>query len=197
MELEASGTTYYPQIDGSTDHIANGTNGELNLNDPTAPTSFSYSIDVDDGENVSMTAVDYDCLEWAQTGNSYENDSTGQVYAEVRCVDIDESSRTTVSPSNTSVLVDGQNVGWLLDQPGNWWDEDLKNETLKPYLTGPDDETLDLKSNQAVVVFEFDDGDGATDRLVALYRIGESEQDAVPKHVFNLDVRYLEIGEDG
>lgn len=196
MQLQAGGTTFYPQIDGNTTHVANGSSGALNLNDPTAPAGFSYSIDVSDGENVSMTALDYDCLTWERTGTIYENDTTGQEYAEVRCVEIDQSSRTEVSPSDTSVYVDGDDVSSLLDQPSDWWNDDLKNGTLAPYLGGPNNETLRLESNQAVVVFEFEDDDGATDRLIALYRIGQSKQQAVPKYVFNLEVRYLEIGDD-
>jgi len=198
MQLEAGSTTYYPQIDGETSHIATGDDDELNLNDPTAPTNFSYSIDISDGENVTMTAVDYDCKDgaWERTGNIVENESTGQEYAEVRCTAIDESTKTEIPASKTNVYLDDQDVSSLLSQPGDWWAEDLKNETLAPYLDGPDNETLDIESNQAVIVFEFDDGDGGTDRLIALYRIGQSREEAVPKHIFNLEVRYLVIGEE-
>ena len=196
MQLQAGSTTYYPQIDGDTTHVANGSDEELNLNDPTAPANFSYSIDVSDGQNVSMTALDYECLSWERTGNVYENETTGQEYAEVRCAEIDDSTRTEVSPSNTSVYVDGDNVSSLLDQPSNWWDEDLENETLAPYLVGANNDTLELNSNEAIVVFKFEDDDGATDRLIVHYEMGQSEQEAVPKYIFNLEVRYLVVGEE-
>ena len=196
MELEAGATMFQPQTDGETSHIARGQGGELNLNDPTAESQFSYSIDVGDGENVTMTAVDYDCSDWERTGEIYENQTTGQEYAEVRCTAVDNATRTEVPPSDTDVYLDDDDASSVLDEPSDWWNEDLKNETLQPYLDGPDNETLNLESNQALVVFEFSDGDGATDRLLVLYQIGQSEQESVPKHVFNLEVRHLVIGED-
>ena len=143
-----------------------------------------------------MTAVDYDCAEWERTGKIYENQTTGQEYAEVRCVEVVNASRNLIPASKTDVYLDGDDVSTLLDEPNDWWNEDLKNETLEPYLVGPNNETLNLETNQALVVFEFDDGDGATDRLLVLYRIGQSEEEAIPKEIFNLEVKHLVIGDD-
>lgn len=191
MEMEVGGTTFQPQIDGNASHVADGTNGELNLNDPTAPSQFSYSIDVSDGQNVTMQAVDYDCDQWERTEQIYVNQTTGQEYAEVRCTEM--SGRSEVTPKNSSVYVDGDDVSDLLDSPSNWWNEDLKNQTLAPYLDGPDNETVDLDSNQALVVYEFDDDDAATDRVLVLYRLGKAREDTVPKYVFNIQVRELVV----
>lgn len=191
MEMEVGGTTFQPQINGNTSHVANGTNGELNLNDPTAPSQFSYSIDVSDGDNVTMKAVDYECDQWERTEQIYVNKTNGQEYAEVRCTEM--SNRKEVSPDNSTIYVDGDDVSGLLDQPSNWWNDDLKNATLAPYLTGPNNETLDLDSNQALVAYEFEDDDRASDRVLVLYRIGQSRQDAVPKYVFNIQVRQLDV----
>ena len=195
MQMHTGSTTFYPQIDGESGHVArNGSGGELNLNDPTAPSNFSFSIDISDGENVSMTAHGYECARWERTGQVHTNQSTGQQYNEVRCAEIDNSTApTNVSPSNTSVYVNGSNVSSLLDQPGNWWEEDLRNETLAPYLDGPNDATLDLKSNEAIVVFEFDQN-GGTNRLIVKYRVGQATTDAVPRQIFNIDVRHVVVG---
>lgn len=195
LQLSGEGTTYYPQIDGETDHIANDTNGSLNLNDPLAPSEFSFSIDISDGENVSMTAYDYECDEWEATGIIHKNQSTGNEYAEVRCTEINDSSITALDPDNSTVYLDGDNVSDLLNQPKDWWQEDLQNETLAPYLEA-DNETLDLKSNEAMVVFRFPDGDNSVDRMIVHYRIGDSKEDAVPRHVFNIQVRQLFIEEN-
>ena len=195
MELDAGGTTFFPQIDGNTTHIANTSTGNLNLNDPLAPSEFSYSIDVAEGENVSMTAFDYDCNEWRLTDIVHENQSTGKEYAEVRCTEIDEATATEISPSNASIYIDGDNVSSLISEPNDWWQEDLQNDTLAPYLEA-DNVTLDLPSNTAVVVFGFDDDDPGQDRMMLLFRIGESKENAVPKYLFNIEVRYLVVGEE-
>ena len=197
LQMSAGSTTYYPQIDGDTSHVArNGTDGAINLNDPTAPSNFSFSIDISDGENVSMTALNYSCASWELTGNVETNVTTGQQYSEVRCAEIDDSTPpTTVQPTDTTVYVNGSDVGPLLDQPTDWWDDDLRNETLAPYLGGANNETLLLDSNEAVVVFEFGTG-ASTDRLIVKYQIGESTTDAVPKQIFNIEVRHLVIGDE-
>ena len=152
-------------------------------------------MDITDGENVTMTAYDYECDEWETTDFIHKNQSTGNKYSEVRCTDINESTVTTVPPKNMSVYIDGDDVSSLLDDPQDWWQEDLQNETLASYLAD-DNETLVLESNAAIVVFRFPDGDGGTDRMIAHYRIGQSSEKSVPSYVLSIEVRNLDIGRD-
>lgn len=195
MQVSNGQTTFYPQIDGNTSHVANTSNGTLNLNDPLAPSEFSYSIDISDGQNVTMTSYDYGCNSWELTDFVHTNESTGNQYAEVRCTDINESDVRQIDASNTSIYLHQDNVSSLLDDPAGWWEEDLQNETLEPYLAD-DNETLVTDSNEAIVVFKYPDGDNQTDRMFVHYRIGESREEFVPKYVFNIEVHHLKIGRD-
>lgn len=192
VKMTGASTTYQAQIDGETTHIAKTTDGSPNVNDPKLPSKFAFSIDVKDGENVSITGLKYGCNEWKRTTTVHTNQTTGEKYNVVRCSDFNESDSTEVTAANMTVYLDGDDVSSLLNEPQNWWNEDLRNETMASHLEA-DNETLDLESNEAIFVVRFPDGDSGTDMLIAKYEIGQSKEETVPKYVFNIIVRYLEI----
>jgi hypothetical protein len=106
---------------------------------------------------------------------------------------INESDVTTIDLSNTSIYIDGDNISSLLEEPEDWWEGDLQNDTLAPFLAA-DNETLDMDSNDAIVVFRFPDTDETgSDMLIAKYRIGLSRYDTVPRYIFDIAVRQLEF----
>lgn len=193
--LSTGSKTYQPQIDGDTSHIANTSDGYYNLNDPLLPSEFSYSIDISDGDNVTIRSISYDCNEWERTNIIHENKSTGEEYAEVRCTDINESSKEMIPPSNTSIFIDGDDISWILSKQEAWWQTDLRNDTLAPYLED-DNKTLDVESNQALVLYRYADNDATFDRLLVFYQIGQAVTEAKPRYIFNVEVHYLRINDD-
>jgi len=195
LSLEG-GETFYPQINGDTSHLANGTapsgEGILNVNDPTAPERFSFSLTVEDGENVSMSAMAFDCKQWAETDRTVTNASTNVTHTVVRCAEINDSSVSAVDPSNVTVYRDGENVSALLSNDSAWWQSDLRNDTFQPYLENGT-ETLDLASNQAIAVFDYEDTGDAHDRLIVLVEIGRPDT-VEARSVVRLSISDIEVG---
>ena len=193
VNISTGAQTYYPQISGETDKIANATgeDGEtvLNVNDPTAPT-FSFALTVPDGANISMNSLAYNCDRWEATSQTLVNQSANETYLVTRCAELDESSEEVLEPSRTSIYTDGDNISSLVDEREAWFQTDL-NETLIPYRNGT---TLELPSNQALVVFDYEDDDKANNRLVMLFQIGYAESQRSAGSVLDVTVNNVTVG---
>jgi Mg-chelatase subunit ChlD len=178
LSAGVGGATFDTSLGADTDYVAsNGSNP--NVNDPTAP-EFAFSMSAGDGDVTNITATRYDCDEYEATGVVRSNGTSGDVI-EIRCVDINESSATTLPPSNKSIYLDGDSVSSLLDRDSAWWEGDLRNDTFR--ANEPDSlidgsENLVLESNQALVVFEFGNNSQGPKRLIMLYEIGVSDRAA-------------------
>ncbi|MEF8774387.1 MAG: vWA domain-containing protein [Halobacteriales archaeon] len=196
MNVTAGSSTFYPQIDGEPGYVANAS-GALNINDPTAP-QFSITFAVQDGQNMTMNALSYECDGWAATNQAVENETTGETFTVVRCTDVNESSEQRVPPDDVAIYHDGDDVAPLLNEANandTFWQADLRNETLVPYLeTGST--RLDLASNQAIVVFDYDDPNVGNNRVVVLLEVGRSEEAVAQQGVVLVTVSHVTITED-
>lgn len=192
VNVTTANHSYYPQISGNASYVANATgrnnSAVKNVNDPTAP-EFSFALTVPDGANVSMTSVSYSCQRWEATDQVVVNDSTNESYIVTRCSDLNESSRERLQPSNVSVYTDGDNVSALVSQREAWFQEDL-NASLEPYKNGT---TLTLPSNQAIVVFDYEDDDKADKRIVMLLQMGYAESQRSTDSVVQMRVNNVTI----
>ncbi|WP_336002411.1 vWA domain-containing protein [Halorientalis halophila] len=159
-----------PTIAGDSSHLARDDSGGttyLNVNDPTAPSLFGHSFPVSGGESVDIGATEYDCDSWAGTSQTVQ--SGGDTYQVARCASLDESSGTTVP---TTVYTDGDDASPLLSSDTADWQTDMGDQ-LDPYLDGSD---LDLKSNQAIIAYDFDDSVDSDNLLLVLYEVGLPDQ---------------------
>lgn len=198
MGLNDSSQTLYPQAPGGSDLVANttgpGGSPVINVNDPAVHSAFSFSLTVQDGDNVTMHSLTYSCSRYEATAQSITNESTGEEFLVTRCADINESSKEVVPPSDTTLYTDGDNVSALLDDEEAWFQSDLRNDTLAPYLTAND--TLELDSNQAIVVFDYENEGRADNRMVVLYEIGAAESERTASAV-QMTVNNVSVGADG
>jgi flagellin-like protein len=166
----ADGRVHAPQIAGDTDGIAtNETGGTtfLNVNDPTAPSLFSHSFAVSEGENVTLQASTYECTEWHATGLTEKRNGT--TYPVARCGNV-TATNETLDEENVTVNRTGDDASWLLTNA-------KMNDSLDSYVDNAN-ETFVLESNQFLVTFDFPDSENAKNRLVLLYEVGISERDA-------------------
>jgi len=195
----ASGNVYAPQAAGNLDHVAQySINGQdfANINDPTAGSQFTHSFAVTDGESVQMEAYDYDCDEWRGTGRS-KRGPDGEVYNVVRCTEV--VSAGTLSPDG--IYYDGDNVAPLLEENDGWWQRDinatfdLHKEITVNRTSGPNFGDISMESNQALVYWDLPDGSESANRLLMLYEIGLSEEDADTSGVINVQVSSVEVNE--
>jgi Mg-chelatase subunit ChlD/FlaG/FlaF family flagellin (archaellin) len=175
LSTQVGAATFDTSLGADTDYVARA-GSNPNVNDPTAP-GFSFSMSASDGDVTNITATQYGCDEYEATGIVQSNATTGD-RIEIRCVDINESTATTLPPSNKSIYLDGDSVAPLLTQPSAWWEADLRNETFRAnepdsLINGSDH--LILQSNQALVVFEFGSNSQGKKRLIMLYEIGVSD----------------------
>jgi hypothetical protein len=193
--LDAGRTAIYPQLAGNTTQVASADGADngtiLNVNDPTAPSQFRYSFTVSDSVNVSMNALSFDCERYERTGEVVENESTNTEYNVARCAEINESSKRNLTPSRTRIFRDGETISGAFDTSAAWWQESV-NETLGAVTEG-DNRTLDLQSNEAVVVFDYDEEGPQNNRLVMLYRVGQSTAWAPSAGFFNVEVSEVRL----
>lgn len=198
MGLNDSSQTLYPQAPGGSDLVANttgpGGSPVINVNDPAVDSEFSFSLTVQDGDNVTMHSLTYSCSRYEATAQSITNQSTGEEFLVTRCADINESSKEVVPPSDTTLYTDGDDVSALLDDEEAWFQSDLRNDTLAPYLTAND--TLELDSNQAIVVFDYENEGTADNRMVVLYEVGAAESERTASAV-QMTVNNVSVGADG
>lgn len=195
VDISTGSQTYYPQVGGNASQVANatGADGEPvpNVNDPTAP-DFSFALTVPDGTNISMNSMAYDCAEgeWEATSRTVVNETTNETYLVTRCTELDESTEEVLEPSDVSIYTDGDDLSSLVDEREAWFQADL-NETLIPYRDGT---TADLPSNQAIVVFDYEDDDKANNRLVMLFQLGYAESQRSAGSAVRVTVNEVEIG---
>lgn len=194
VNVSTGSQAYYPQIGGNTSYVANATgpNGErvLNVNDPTAP-DFSFALTVPDGTNVSMNTMAYTCDRWEATSRTVVNESTNKTYIVTRCAELNESSEEVLEPSNAAIYTDGDDISSLVDEREAWFQADL-NETLAPYRNGT---TVDLPSNRAIVVFDYEDDDKADNRLVMLFQLGYAESQQSSGSIVQMNVNNVSVGD--
>ncbi|ELZ85767.1 von Willebrand factor A [Haloferax elongans ATCC BAA-1513] len=197
VAYNVGGGTYYPRIVGESSHVASTTTNNttvLNVNDPAAPGQFSYSQDVQDGEVTTLKPVTMECEPEALELTNVVHSNDTRTYREVRCTDLVNSSVDTIDePSNITLYRDGYNVSSLLDRKSAWWQDDLRNDTFDGLLHAND--TLDLKSNEVVVVLEYPNGDQTYNRIVALYRIGLPDEETRLDYIVDVTVTDVELGE--
>jgi Mg-chelatase subunit ChlD len=191
-----SSNPHPPGMVGDTDDMATITtpSGEfLNVNDPMAPSQFAHRFRVTGGEDVTLEASWYDCESDGWEVTPYAESENGTVYPRSRCVDVDESAEHQISDANTNVFIDGDDVSHLMNDDAGWWQENM-SQKLDPYTDASDH--LDLKSNQALVVFDYPDfGMDADNRLLVIYEIGRAEEDARPEDILNIRVRNIGVNE--
>jgi len=189
-----SGDAVPPDVPGETSHIANASGEEfLNVNDPTAPSQFRHAFVVRDNESVTFNATTYECAQWEGTGIvRSHNGSTFQV---TRCANMTTVNRT-IGSDNTTVLYDGNDTTSLLagDNPA-WWQDDLRDIVeAHPDVDITAGNTLEMRSNQALVVLDYPDPGAASNRLVLLYEVGLSEEAATYDDIVNLRVENVTVG---
>jgi Mg-chelatase subunit ChlD len=190
-QLSVGGRRIRPQLGYSNSNI-NQINGSYDINDPRYRGGFEFSASAADGNLINVTAVSYDCKPGAYelTDVFVTNESTNQPYRRVRCTDVDNSSRKVVSPDEAQVFLDGTSVSELPADDEAWYQFDMVNDTLAPYISGGE---LDLESNEAVIVFEYSAG-GETSRIVLLYQIGLSESTSVVE-IFDIREIHATVGD--
>jgi Mg-chelatase subunit ChlD len=189
--LSIGGDRIQPKLGYSNPDI-NRINGSYDINDPRYRGGFEFSASAADGNLVNVTAVSYECENRAKqlTDVYVTNDTTGKTYRRARCTDVDNSSKEVVSPDEVEIFLDGAAVSELPDDDESWYQADLVNDTLAPYISGG---TLDLRSNEAVIVFRYT-VDGESSQIVMLYQIGLSEGRSVVD-VFDLRVTTAHAGD--
>jgi Mg-chelatase subunit ChlD len=175
----AAGRVYQPTVGDDPDEVAMA-DGSPNVNDPTAP-PFSLSLNPGDGSLTNLTAYRYGCAEYEVT-NVVKSNATAD-FTELRCVDINESTKSKLPTEDKTIYLDGNaSAESLVDDPPAWWEGDIANDTFYADTPDPlivrsnpsDDYEFELASNQAVVVFDFGGTNLGRQRLIMLYEIGLS-----------------------
>ncbi len=170
---------YDADIPGNSSHIASVTQGGgtfTNLNDPTAPSLFSYSFPHADGKHFEMNVSSYECKPdaWNYTGQT--KTVNGSTLSVARCTDIGSVNGSY----GADFYVDGQRPTTLLDTSYTGWQTDV-NESLEGFpevdinaSTGK----FEAPSNHALAVFDLPpEGPGTRNTLSLLVRVGLSDQD--------------------
>jgi Mg-chelatase subunit ChlD len=192
-EVASGGTVRPPQVPGASDgiveNVTTGGNTYVNINDPAAPSSFSHSFIIDDGEDVVFDARTFQCNQ----EDGYE--ATGEVrtingtdYPVARCTNI-TSTGNTLGPSNVTVYTNGSDAetasGTSLLQ------NDQINDTLEQYVLGSNE--FGLESNEAIVRFDFRPEDDIENDLFVLYSAGRPESSVRSDLLLDVAVRIVEF----
>lgn len=205
--LSTNSTTNPPQITGDTSRIATVTDGGeewLNINDPTAPSTFSHAFAIsggdesdpaDGGDMVSFSAVRYSCDKWVGTGQTKV--INGSSVPVTRCAEMNTTDPTVVEDDNVAVFRNGDSATFneFLDNTTSAeWQTNL-TQALDNYggLYNESGGKLTLQSNQVLVLYDFPDGKNTDNRMLMLYSIGLSEEEARPTGVIDFDVDNVEI----
>jgi len=221
--LTASSQVYTPQIAGDTDGLGNvniSGRSYLNVNDPQAPSRFSHSFAIQDGEELTFNVTQYGCDEWESTPRKHSNNSSS--YQVVRCADLNKSEKTTIyprldndddAPAGTNapsfygegapddpidgVMIDGDDASALIANDPAWWQTDI-NESLSAFPDVSINKTtgeLSMSSNQALVIFDLPDGKESSNMMILLYQVGLSESAARPEGVINIQISEVSFGD--
>jgi hypothetical protein len=188
--LTVGTTTYVPQTTGNDSNVADYA-GQPNVNDPGVSGGFSYAVRTGDAVPMNVSAVTMTCADWELTATQHTNTSTGRTYNEVRCTNVTGVDRT-VPHENVTAYLDGADVTGFRDADEAWWQPDLYNTTLAPYVNASG--RLDLESNQAIVVYDFPDSasEYGETRLVMLYEFGLPDSTTTAT-VLDVDVTEVEV----
>ena len=196
--LSHNGTVNPPQITGDTSRIATVTeDGEewMNINDPTSPSTFSHAFAVTGGDMVNFTANRFDCDRWVGTGQSKV--INGSSVPVTRCAEMNTTDPTVIEGDNVTVFTKGDSAtfnDFLDNTTAAEWQTNL-TEALDNYggLYNETSEKLTLQSNQVLVLYDFPDGKNTDNRMLMLYSIGLSEEEARPTGIIDFDVDNVEI----
>lgn len=201
--LSVGGTVHPPQITGDTSRIATTTkNGRrfLNVNDPTAPSTFSHAFAVSGGDVVDFSATRFGCDKWAGTGQTQV--INGTVYPVTRCSKLNTTDPMVVEGDNVTVFTNDDSAtfnDFLSNTTSASWQANL-TDVLDNYggLYNASSQQLTLQSNQVLVMYDFPDGrtanGGHTDnRMLMLYSVGLSEEEAKPSGIIDFDVHDVVI----
>lgn len=187
-EVESDGVVRPPQVpgasDGIVDNVSVGGNTYVNINDPAAPTSFSHTFTIDDGETVTFDARTFDCNQ----ADGYEaagavRTVNGTEYPVARCTNV-TTTGDTLGADNVTVYTDGTNAASLLE-------DDYVNRTLERYVDSSDDFTLE--SNEAVVRFDFAPESDVRNDMFVLYSVGRPESSVKSEQFVRIGVQIVEF----
>ncbi|ELZ91413.1 von Willebrand factor type A domain-containing protein [Haloferax mucosum ATCC BAA-1512] len=195
VSYDVSGETYYPRIVGDSDHVANITkDGQTvrNVNDPAAPSQFSFTESVADGELTTLRPVTMDCAPEALELTNVVHSNGTKTYREVRCTEVETGTADPLGEATLTLYRDGDDVSSLLDEESAWWQDDFRNDTFDGLLH--DNDTLDLKSNEVVAVMKYPDGDETYNRIAVLYRIGLPDEETRLDYIVDVTVTNVRLG---
>ena len=198
--LSTNETVNPPQITGDTSRIATATaDGEewLNINDPSAPSTFSHAFAVSGGDMVNFSATRYSCDRWVGTGQT--KTINGSSVPITRCAEMNTTDPTVVDGDNVTVFTDEDSSefnDFLSNTSAADWQTNLTT-ALDNYggLYNESASELTLQSNQVLVLYDFPDGKSTDNRMLMLYSIGLSEEEARPTGIIDFDVDNVEIGD--
>jgi len=190
--VSSGGTHYAPEIPGDVSHIANTSDGDLNINDPTAPTLFSHSFTIDDGETFALNVTDFECQDghYNVTGETVQVD--GETRSVARCTQFSSESEAYEG----DIYVDEERPDTLLQTTYADWQTDVNKSLRRFPSTSIDPATgeLNTTSNQALVAFDLPPtGPGSKNTLVLLTRIGLAETSNLQTGIVTVQVSEAEI----
>jgi hypothetical protein len=195
MSISAGSSTFKPSIPGSTNYIANTSNGFVNINDPTAPANFTVTFSANNGEPINLTSFKYGCEEWELSGGVVVNTSTNPntTYYNTRCVDLNESEREVINGSTDGIQVyTNQNTTQdVINHLGEsaWYQKPNLTTVLKKFEDGSGH--FDLPSNTALVGVNYSNGQ----RMVFLLKVGRAQQTNDLSYVVDVTIDNVEIKE--
>jgi hypothetical protein len=190
MNLSAGGTVFKPYIPGSSDHIANAS-GWPNINDPTAPARFSFTISLQDEERLNLTAYEMACEQWETTSSAKKHN--GSEYYITRCSEVNEdpASFDTVDPSKIVTFTTEDtmsDVNSTLDD-SKWFQANLST-VMAPYVNNTTGD-LTLAENQAILAVQYSD----QQRMILLLEVGQASYENDLTHVVDVQVDDVRIQE--
>jgi len=194
--LSANGSVQSPQITGNVSNLANVTKSNktfLNVNDPTAPSTFSHAFSVSEGGMVNFSATVYGCDEWATTGRS--RTINGSKYPVTRCKTMNASKNTTVSGNNVTVYTNDNSTAFsnmLANTTTADWQTNMTDLVANRSLYNKTTNRLTLESNQALVLYDFPDGKNTDNKMLVLYTIGLNDETR-PANVVDISISNVEL----
>jgi hypothetical protein len=170
-------------------------NDFLNINDPTAPSTFSHSFAVSGGEMVNFTAKWYGCSEWRVTGQVRTINDTQ--FPVTRCAKMDTANVTKAEGDNVTVFTEDDSAmfnDFLANTTSAKWQTNL-SVALDQYgnIYNESSDQLNLQSNEVLVLYDFPDGKNTDNRMLMIYSIGLSEEEAKPSGIIEIDIDNVEM----
>lgn len=191
----SSGNLFTPEIPGNVDHLANVSRGNdtfLNINDPTAPATFSHSFPLDDGETASLNVTQFDCKPGHFNLTGQSRTVAGSTVSVARCTEIAGVNDTY----RGHIYVDGERPDEVLETSYASWQRDI-NDSLGNFPSVRINSTtgeLNTTSNQALVAYDLPpQGPGTRNTLVLLFRIGLAESESRGAGIVNVRVSETDL----